>query len=91
MAQDIGDPFEDRASLMGGARPTLAQASETLFVLKQSFDNIVYTLLSQLVSPALAKAIGVVVSVNILTGFVIAVFAVAISEIVRTLEEAGPG
>ena len=71
-------------------RPSLSQASETMFVLKQSFDNIVVTLLGQLIPPAAAKVVGVLVSVNMLTGFVIAVFAVAISEIVRRLEEAGP-
>jgi len=72
------------------ARPNLAQASEALFVLKQKFDDIIVTLASQFVSPLAAKAIGVLVSVNMLTGFVIGVFAVAISEVVRRMEEAGP-
>jgi hypothetical protein len=72
------------------ARPSLSQASETLFILKQKFDDIVVTLLSQFVGPGVAKAVGVLVSVNMLTGFVIGVFAVAIAEIVRRLENATP-
>lgn len=71
-------------------RPSLAQASETLFILKQKFDDIVVTLLSQFVPPGAAKLIGVLVSVNMLTGFVIGVFAVAIAELIRRMEEASP-
>ena len=71
-------------------KPSLAQASETLFILKQKFDDIVVTLLSQFASPGVAKALGVLISVNMLTGFVIGVFAVAITELVRRLEEATP-
>ena len=71
-------------------RPSLAQASETLFILKQKFDDIVVTLLSQFVGPGVAKVVGVLVSVNMLTGFVIGVFAVTIAEVVRRLEEASP-
>ena len=72
------------------ARPSLAQASETLFILKQKFDDIVVTLLSQFIAPGAAKVVGVLVSVNMLTGFVIGVFAVAIAEVIRKLEEASP-
>ena len=72
------------------ARPTLAQASETLFILKQKFDDIIVTLAGQFVPPGAAKALGVLVSVNMLTGFVIGIFAVAIAEVVRRMEEAGP-
>lgn len=72
------------------AKPTLAQASETLFILKQKFDDIVVALLTQFVPPGTAKVVGVLVSVNMLTGFVIGVFAVAIAEVVRQLEEASP-
>jgi hypothetical protein len=73
------------------ARPNLAQASELLFVLKQKFDDIVVSLLGIYLPPETARVAGVLVSVNVLTGFAIAVFAVAIAEIVRHLEEAGPG
>ncbi len=71
------------------ARPSLAQASELLFVLKQKFDDIVVSMLALYVPPDAAKVLGVLVSVNMLTGFAIAVFAVAIAEVVRQLEEAG--
>jgi ABC-type transport system involved in multi-copper enzyme maturation permease subunit len=73
------------------ARPNLAQASELLFVLKQKFDDIVVGMLSQLMPLDWAKVVGILVSVNMLTGFAIAVFAVAIAESVRRMEEAGPG
>lgn len=72
------------------ARPNLAQASELLFVLKQKFDDIVVTMLGVFLPPDVAKIAGILVSVNMLTGFAIAVFAVAIAEVVRRLEEAGP-
>lgn len=70
------------------ARPNLAQASELLFILKQKFDDIVVTMLGQLVPPDVAKAVGVLVSVNMLTGFAIAIFAVTIAEVVRRMEDA---
>ena len=73
------------------ARPSLAQASELLFVLKQKFDDIVVSMLAQIMSPELARIAGILVSVNMLTGFAVAVFAVAIAEVVRRLEEAWPG
>ena len=73
------------------ARPSLTQASELLFLLKQKFDDIVVTILGAFLPDIAARLVGVLVSVNMLTGFAIAVFAVAIAEIVRQLEEAGPG
>lgn len=72
------------------ARPSLAQASELLFLLKQKFDDIVVSILSQFMRADLAHLAGILVSVNVLTGFAIGVFAVAIAEIVRRLEEAAP-
>lgn len=64
-------------------RPTLAQASETLFVLKQKFDALVAALLSWIVPVEWAQVLGAVVSVNVLTGFVAAIYAVVIAEAVR--------
>lgn len=72
------------------ARPNLTQASELLFLLKQKFDEIVVSVLGQFLPLFWAHVVGIVVSVNMLTGFAIGVFAVAIAEIVRQLEEAGP-
>ena len=72
------------------AKPNLAQASELLFVLKQKFDDIVVGVIAQFIPLDWAKLVGVLVSVNMLTGFAIAVFAVAIAEVVSRLEEASP-
>ena len=71
------------------ARPSLAQASELLFVLKQKFDDIVVGMLGIYLPPEAAKIAGILVSVNMLTGFAIALFAVAIAEVVRRMELSG--
>lgn len=71
-------------------RPSLAQASETLFVIKQKFDQILVLMLTELFGPDGARVIGLFGSVNVLTGFVVAIYAVAISEIVRSLERRVP-
>ncbi len=67
-------------------RPTLAQASELLFLFKQYFDEVIVSLLTTLVSRDWASVIGVVLSVNMLTGFVVAIYAVLIAELIRWLE-----
>lgn len=69
------------------ARPSVNQVSEFLFLIKQYFDGLIVSLLAVPLGPRLAKAAGVVLSVNMLAGFVIAVFGVVISEVVRRLEE----
>jgi len=79
-----------RAAFDLPARPTMEQASEFLFLLKQSFDEIVVRMLSWVFDPALAQAIGAVVSVNMLSGFVLALYAVLIAEGIRTLERKEP-
>lgn len=77
-----------RLTLDMPARPTLPQASEMLFALKQKFDEMVFTLLNVLVqNREVASVVSVLVSVNVLTGFVIAIYAVMIAELVRQLEE----
>jgi hypothetical protein len=72
------------------ARPRIAQTSELLFVLKQKFDEMIVALAAAVVAPDLARAIGTVVSVNVLTGFIVAVYAVAVAESVRRLERLLP-
>lgn len=67
-------------------KPSLEQASEFLFLLKQSFDEIVVRMLSLVFEPSMAQTIGAVVSVNMLSGFVLALYAVLIAEGVRWLE-----
>lgn len=70
------------------AKPSLGQASEMLFLLKQKFDELVVTMLSVLLGRQdIAQAAGVLVSVNVLTGFVIAIYAVMIAEVVKQLED----
>jgi hypothetical protein len=75
-----------RAAFDLPARPSLEQASEFLFLLKQSFDEIVVRMLSWVFDPALAQAIGAIISVNMLSGFVLALYTVLIAEGVRKLE-----
>jgi hypothetical protein len=72
------------------ARPTLAQGSEMLFMLKQKFDDLFYTLLQTVLGDQAAAAVGVLTSVNMLTGFIIGIYAVVIAEAVRYLEDKGP-
>lgn len=68
-------------------KPSMEQASEFLFLLKQSFDEIVVRMLSWVFDPSLAQAIGAIISVNMLSGFVIALYAVLIAEGIRTLDK----
>ena len=71
-------------------RPSLGQASELLFVLKQKFDEMVAALLGWLVPPDAARLLGALVSVNVLTGFVASIFAVIVSDAVRRAEDRLP-
>jgi hypothetical protein len=75
-----------RAAFDLPARPSMEQACEFLFLLKQSFDEIVVRMLSWVFDPALAQAIGAIISVNMLSGFVLALYTVLIAEGVRKLE-----
>jgi hypothetical protein len=68
------------------AHPTLQQASEMLFMLKQKFDSLFYALLQSLLGDQLAAVAGVLVSVNMLTGFILGIYAVVVAEMVRWLE-----
>ncbi len=68
-------------------KPSLAQASELLFVLKQKFDEMVAALLAWIVPPEWARLAGALVSVNVLTGFVAAIYAALIADLVRRAED----
>ena len=70
--------------------PSVSQVSELFFQLKQAFDDFIVTLLSQVMSQEWARLVGIVVSVNVLTGFVASVYAAVIAAIVRTAEEGLP-
>ena len=75
-------------------QPSLESASELLFILKQKFDELVISVLSTMLDADLARIGGAFLSVNVLTGFVLALYAVAVSEVGRLIEsrapEAGP-
>lgn len=49
--------------------------------------DLVVKVLTQLMGADLGRILGVLVSSNVLAGFVLALYAVAVSEIVRGLEE----
>ena len=67
-------------------KPSLQQASEFLFLLKQSFDDIVERMLGLVFDPGVAQGLSAIVSVNMLSGFVLALYAVLIAECVRWME-----
>lgn len=67
-------------------RPSLEKASELLFILKQKFDEIVISILSLFLNADVARIAGAFLSVNVLTGFVLALYAVIVSEIGRVIE-----
>jgi hypothetical protein len=67
-------------------KPDINQVSELLFGLKQAFDDFVVRILSNLVSEGWAEGIAVAISVNVLTGFVAALYASVIATAVRGAE-----
>jgi hypothetical protein len=75
-----------RAAFDLPAKPSLQQASEFLFLLKQSFDDIIESMFSLVFDPGIAQALSAIVSVNMLSGFVLALYAVLIAEGLRYLE-----
>ncbi len=75
-----------RAAFDMPAKPSMEQASEFLFLLKQTFDDIVERMLTWIFDPGIAQGIAAVVSVNMLSGFVLSLYAVLIAEAVRRME-----
>lgn len=71
-------------------RPSINQVSELFFQIKQAFDDFVVTLLSQVMQPEWARVAAIVVSVNVLTGFVASVYATIVAAVVRAAEERLP-
>jgi hypothetical protein len=69
------------------AEPSIEQVSELFFQLKQAFDEFIVKALSVIVGEEWARLIGVVVSVNVLSGFVTAVYAALIAATVRRSED----
>ena len=70
--------------------PSVEQVSELLFQLKQAFDQFIVSVLSQVMSADWARLVAIVVSVNVLSGFVSAVYAALIASGVRRAERMLP-
>ncbi len=68
-------------------RPSLAQLGETLFQVRLWADDMIVRVLGVWLGTDGAKLAGLVISSNVLTGFLVALYAVAISEVVRVMEE----
>lgn len=66
--------------------PTVEQASELFFRLKQAFDDFVFTLLQVYLPLPAARALGIIISVNVLAGFVASLYAAVIAGLVRRVE-----
>lgn len=71
-------------------KPSISQVSELFFQLKQAFDDFIVTLLVTVMREEWARLVAIVVSVNVLTGFVASVYATVIAAVVRTAEEGLP-
>jgi len=70
------------------ARPTVDQVSELVFQIKQVFDGFVVTILATVMSKDWAQIVGILISVNVLAGFVAAVYSAIIASAVRAAEKA---
>ncbi len=68
--------------------PSIEQVSELLFQIKQAFDDFIVTVLSVVLDEKLARLVGILVSVNVLSGFVSALYASLIAAGVRRTEDA---
>jgi hypothetical protein len=68
--------------------PSIEQVSELIFQIKQAFDDFIVTVLGVVLDERLARLIGIVVSVNVLSGFVSALYASLIAAGVRRAEDA---
>jgi hypothetical protein len=68
--------------------PSIEQVSELIFQIKQAFDDFIVTVLSVVLDEKLARLVGILVSVNVLSGFVSALYASLIAAGVRRTEDA---
>jgi hypothetical protein len=69
------------------AEPSVEQVSELFFQLKQAFDEFIVKALSVILGEEWARLVGILVSVNVLSGFVSAVYAALIAAGVRRAED----
>ena len=70
------------------AEPSIAQVSELFFQLKQAFDELIVKALGVFMNEEWARLVGIVISVNVLSGFVSALYAAIIAGGVRRAEDA---
>jgi hypothetical protein len=68
-------------------KPSVEQVSELFFQLKQAFDDFIVTLLSTVFERDVARVLAIAVSVNVLAGFVAALWAAVIAGCVREAEQ----
>jgi len=68
--------------------PSIEQVSELLFQVKAAFDHFVVTVLSQVMDADAARIVAIVLSVNVLSGFVSALYAAMVAQGVRRAEDA---
>lgn len=68
-------------------QPSIEQVSELFFQIKQAFDDFIVTVLSAVIDPQWARLAGIIVSVNVLSGFVSALYAALIATGVRRAED----
>ena len=68
------------------AKPSIEQISDLLFNLKQYIDSVIAALLANLMPIEWAQVLSLVVSVNVFTGFIVAIYALMIAEAVRSGE-----
>ena len=67
--------------------PSIAQVSELFFQLKQAFDEFIVKALGVFMREEWARLAGIVISVNVLSGFVSALYAALIAGGVRRAED----
>lgn len=67
-------------------RPSIDQISDLLFNLMQYIDSVIATLLATFMPAEWAQVASLVISVNVLTGFIVALYALIIAEVVRWIE-----
>jgi hypothetical protein len=72
------------------AKPSVEQGSEVLFVLKQKFDDLVAGLLAHALPEPWARMAGALLSPNVMTGFLAAIYAVAIAAVVQWIDQRLP-
>lgn len=73
------------------ARPTIAQASELLFLVKLKLDELFLILLRVFLNDRTAAVAAVLTSGNMLTGFIIGLYAIIVAEMVAWFEQRAPG